>query len=51
MSENELFMNNAGGSETRPLSVSELTGQIKTLLEEELEELLEELEALERQNP
>ncbi len=37
MSENELFMNNAGGSETRPLSVSELTGQIKTLLEEELE--------------
>lgn len=37
MSENELFTNDAGESETRPLSVSELTGQIKTLLEEELE--------------
>lgn len=37
MSENELFINDAGESETRPLSVSELTGQIKTLLEEELE--------------
>ena len=37
MSENELFTNDAGESETRPLSVSELTGQIKTLLEEEIE--------------
>ena len=37
MSENELFSNNAGESETRPLSVSELTGQIKSLLEEEIE--------------
>ena len=37
MSENELFRNDAVESETRPLSVSKLTEQIKSLLEEEIE--------------
>ena len=37
MSEHDLFADEVGGEAARPLSVSELTGQIKSLLETELE--------------